>query len=140
MAADDRPRPAKIALADVPITPAADAVTKVRIARLITRQRHGSNLLLGASWFDPGEETNLWSSADENDMGDGDHWYGPVDETYFIIRGRFELEWSDDAGERGVLELGPDDAVFLAPRWHYRLRCVSDEPGFFVYGMSPTPE
>ena len=37
-----RPNFAKIALADVPITPAADAVTKVRIARLITKQRHGS--------------------------------------------------------------------------------------------------
>ena len=64
----------------------------------------------------------------------------PGRRAYFIIRGRFELEWSDDAGESGVLELGPDDAVFLAPRWHYRLRCVSDEPGFFVYGMTPTPE
>ena len=34
----------------------------------------------------------------------------------------------------------PDDAVFLAPGWHYRLRCVGDEPAFFVYGMTPTPE
>jgi len=135
MAADDRPRPAKIALADVPITPAADAVTKVRIARLITRQRHGSNLLLGASWFDPGEETNLWSSADENDMGEGDHWYGPVDETYFIIRGRLRLTWDE-----GHFDVGPDDSVYLAPGWTYHLKNIGDEPAFFVYGMTPTPE
>ena len=135
MAADDRPRPAKIALADVPITPAADAVTKVRIARLITRQRHGSNLLLGASWFDPGEETNWWSSRDDDDVAEGDHWYGPVDETYFIIRGRLRLTWDE-----GHFDVGPDDSVYLAPGWTYHLKNIGDEPAFFVYGMTPTPE
>jgi len=135
MPSSDRPRPAKVPLASVPPTPAAEAVTKVRIARLITKERCGSNLLLGASWLDPGEVTNTWSSADEQDVGEGDHWYGPVDETYYIIRGRLELEWDE-----GVLELEPDDAVYLAPGWHYRLRCVGDEPAFFVYGMTPTPE
>ena len=45
--------------------------------------------------MDPGEATNLWSSAVEPDVGDGDHggdhWYGPVEETYFCIRGRLKL-------------------------------------------------
>ena len=59
----ERPRPQVVPLASVPVIPADEAPTKVRIARLITRQRYGSNLLLGASWFDPGEETNLWSSS-----------------------------------------------------------------------------
>jgi hypothetical protein len=47
----DRPRPQVVPLAAVPVVPADEAPTKVRIARLITRERHGSNLLLGASAF-----------------------------------------------------------------------------------------
>ncbi|MCC6224593.1 MAG: cupin domain-containing protein [Thermoleophilia bacterium] len=131
----DKPRPMVVPLASVPPVPAGEAVTKVRIARLVTRERCGSGLLTGVSWMDPGEETNTWSSRPENDMGPGDHWYGPVEETYFIVRGRLELAWDE-----GVLELGPDDAVFLAPGWTYRLRNVGDEPAFFVYSMTPTPE
>ena len=90
----------------------------MRIARVVTRERCGSNLLLGASWLDPGEETNTWSSSDEPDVGADDHWYGPVDETYFIINGRFELDYEAAAAgdDRGVLELTPHDCVYLAPR------------------------
>jgi mannose-6-phosphate isomerase-like protein (cupin superfamily) len=131
----DRPKPAVIHLDDVPVIPAAEAVTRVRIARIITRNRCGSNLLLGACWMDPGEQTNTWSSRDEDDTAPGDHWYGPVDETYFIIHGRLRLTW-----DGGVLEAGPNDSVYLAPGWTYRLENVGDEPAFFVYGMTPTPE
>ena len=131
----EKPRPMVVPLASVEPTPAAAAVTKVRIARLVTRERCGSELLLGASWMDPGEETNLWSSREADDTGPDDHWYGPVEETYFIIRGRLRLTWDE-----GVLELGPDDAVYLAPGWTYRLANVGDEAAFFVYSMTPTPE
>lgn len=131
----DRPKPMVIPLEDVPVTPAEQAVTKVRIARIITRKRCGSNLLLGASWLDPGEETNWWSSRDDDDMSEDDHWYGPVDETYFIIRGRLRLSWDE-----GHFDVGPDDSVYLAPGWTYHLKNIGDEPAFFVYGMTPTPE
>jgi mannose-6-phosphate isomerase-like protein (cupin superfamily) len=131
----DRPRPMVVPLDSVAVTPADQAVTQVRIARVITRKRCGSNLLLGASWIDPGEATNTWSSRDENDMAEGDHWYGPVDETYFIIRGNLRLTWDE-----GAFDLGPDDCVYLAPGWTYHLENTGDEPAFFVYGMAPTPE
>ena len=131
----DRPKPMVIPLEDVPVIPAAQAVTKVRIARIVTRKRCGSNLLLGASWLDPGEETNRWSSRDDDDVAEGDHWYGPVDETYFIIRGRLRLTWDE-----GHFDVGPDDSVYLAPGWTYHLKNIGDEPAFFVYGMTPTPE
>ena len=131
----DRPKPMVIPLEDVPVIPAEQAVTRVRIARIVTRKRCGSNLLLGASWLDPGEETNWWSSRDANDMAEGDHWYGPVDETYFIIRGRLRLTWDE-----GHFDVGPDDSVYLAPGWTYHLKNIGDEPAFFVYGMTPTPE
>jgi mannose-6-phosphate isomerase-like protein (cupin superfamily) len=131
----DRPKPMVIPLEDVPVIPASQAVTKVRIARIVTRKRCGSNLLLGASWLDPGEETNWWSSRDDDDVAEGDHWYGPVDETYFIIRGRLRLTWDE-----GHFDVGPDDSVYLAPGWTYHLKNIGDEPAFFVYGMTPTPE
>jgi mannose-6-phosphate isomerase-like protein (cupin superfamily) len=130
-----KPKPMVVPLDSVPPVPADQAVTKVRIARLVTTKRCGSNLLLGASWMDAGEETNTWSSRPDDDTAPSDHWYGPVEETYFIIKGRLQLTWDE-----GVLELSPNDAVFLAPGWTYHLKNVGDEPAFFVYSMAPTPE
>ncbi len=130
----EKPRPAVVPLESVRVIPADEAPTKVRIARLITRERCGSNLLLGACWMDPGEETNVWSFEPEDTTDPGDKHYGPVDETYFVIRGRLRLTW--DGGE---LDIGPDDGVYLAPGWRYHLKNVGDEPAFFVYGMAPSP-
>jgi mannose-6-phosphate isomerase-like protein (cupin superfamily) len=128
------PRPQVVPLESVPVIPAAEAPTKVRIARLVTRDTCGSNLLLGACWMDPGEETNMWSFADDDRTAEGDKWYGPVDETYFVVRGRLRLTWDE-----GELDIGPNDAVYLAPGWTYKLRNVGDEPAFFVYSMAPSP-
>ena len=130
----EKPRPAVVPLASVPVIPADEAPTKVRIARLVTRERCGSNLLLGACWMDPGEETNVWSFEPEDTTEEGDKFYGPVDETYFVVRGRLRLTWDE-----GELDLGPDDGVYLAPGWRYHLKNVGDEPAFFVYGMAPSP-
>ncbi len=134
-----KPRPAKIHVDAIDWTPAAGAVTRVRIKRLITRARHGSELTQGVCVMDPGEATNLWSSAAEPDVGDGDpgadHWYGPVEETYFCIRGRLKLTW-----DQGEIAFGPLDSVYLAPGWHYRLENVGAEEAFFVYNMTPSQE
>jgi len=127
--------PMVVPLADVPVTPAAEAVTRVRIARTITRARCGSELMQGVSWMDPGEQTNTWSSRAQDDTGEDDHWYGAVDETYFIIRGHLRLTW-----EGGVLELREHDSVYLAPGHTYHLENVGSEPAFFVYSMTPTQE
>ena len=130
----EKPRPTVVPLDSVPVIPADEAPTKVRIARLVTRERCGSNLLLGACWMDPGEQTNVWSFEPDDRTAPGDKYYGPVDETYFVVRGRLRLSWDE-----GVLEIGPNDAVYLAPGWRYRLENVGDEPAFFVYGMAPSP-
>ncbi|MCZ6862678.1 MAG: hypothetical protein O7I42_20815, partial [Alphaproteobacteria bacterium] len=114
---------------------AEDAVTRVRIKRLITRARHGSELTQGVCVMDPGEATNLWSSAAEPDVGAGDHWYGPVEETYFCIRGRLKLTW-----DQGEIAFGPLDSVYLAPGWRYRLENVGEDEAFFVYNMTPSQE
>jgi hypothetical protein len=52
----------------------------------------------GVCWMDPGEQTNTWSSRSADDTVPGDHWYGPVEETYFIVRGR--LRFTTDVGIR----------------------------------------
>jgi mannose-6-phosphate isomerase-like protein (cupin superfamily) len=123
-----------VPLDSVPVIPADEAPTKVRIARLVSRERCGSNLLLGACWMDPGEETNVWSFESEDTTDEGDKYYGEVDETYFVIHGRLRLTWDE-----GEIEIGANDAVYLAPGWTYHLKNVGDEPAFFVYGMAPSP-
>lgn len=129
-----RPRPRVVPVDSVPVIPAEEAPTKVRIARLVTLETCGSSLLLGACWMDPGEETNVWSFEAEDRTREGEKFYGPVDETYFVIRGRLRLSWDE-----GDLEIGPNDGVYLAPGWRYQLKNVGDEPAFFVYGMAPSP-
>ena len=128
-------KPSKIHKDAIDWRGAEDAPTKVRIRRLITRGRHGSELTLGVCEMAPGEETNLWSSRPENDAGPGEHWYGPVEETYYGIRGHLTLTWDE-----GTIEFGPDDAVYLAPGWHYRLKNTGDETAYFVYNMYPSQE
>lgn len=127
--------PMVVPLGEVPIVPAAEAVTRVRIARTITRTRCGSELMQGVCWMDPGEQTNTWSSRERDDTGEGDHWYGPVDETYFIVRGHLRL--TTDAG---AFELRENDSVYLAPGHTYHLENIGDEPAFFVYSMTPAQE
>lgn len=133
------PRPTLVRLADVRPTAAADAPTKVRISRLFTRAQHAANLTQGVCWMDPGERTNRWSSAATEDVDPGDHWYGPVEETYFVVRGNLTLSWSN-GGESGVFELGPEDSVYLAPGWTYTLENTGNEQAFFVYNMTPAQE
>lgn len=130
-----KPIPAKAHYDDITWTPQAQAVTRVRIRRLITREKQGSNLMLGVCVMDPGEETNLWSSAPERDVAEGDHWYGPVEETYYCIRGSLKLTWDE-----GEIDFGPDDAIYLAPGWHYRLKNTGSDQAFFVYNMTPSQE
>ena len=134
-----KPRPAKIHIDAIPWRSQAEAPTKVRIKRLITRGRHGSELTLGVCEMEPGEGTNRWSSMPEDDAGPGEHWYGPVEETYYCLRGRLTLAWDGD-GAAGEIEFGPDEAVYLAPGWHYRLRNSGSETAFFTYHMYPSQE
>ncbi len=135
--------PSVVPLGSARVIPADQAPTRVRIARLITARDHGSRLLLGASWSDPGERTNTWSfEPDDAAIGADDHHYGEVDEFYYVVSGRFRLTWQRGEGTdevSGAAEFGPDDAVHLPPGWRYQLENVGAEPGFFIYGMTPTP-
>lgn len=136
---DPRPTPVVVPLADVTPVPADQAPTKVRISRIITRGKHGSNLTQGVCWMDPGEETNTWSSKADDDTAAGDHWYGPVDETYYIVEGTLRFSWGAETPDN-VVDLKPGDTVYLAPGWTYHLANVSAAPAFFVYNMTPAQE
>ena len=91
--------------------------------------------MLGVCEMEPGDKTNRWSSATDDDAGLGEHWYGPVEETYYCIRGHLTLEWDE-----GSIEFGPEDAVYLAPGWHYTLENTGAKTAYFVYNMYPAQE
>jgi mannose-6-phosphate isomerase-like protein (cupin superfamily) len=131
----DKRIPTVVNMNAIPTIPAEEAPTKVRIRRLVTRKANGSNLLLGVCFMDPGDETNVWSFKELDETGADEKYYGPVDETYFVFRGNLELKWDE-----GKLELGPGDAVYLAPGYNYHLKNVGTEPAFFTYSMAPSPE
>jgi mannose-6-phosphate isomerase-like protein (cupin superfamily) len=131
----ERVSPAVVPLESVPAVPKEQAPTKVRIARLVTNKRCGANLLLGVAWLDPGDKTNIWSTEERDTTLPGEHWYGPLEETYFVLRGRLRLTWTN-----GVLEFGANDAVYLAPGWRYQLENVGDEQAMLIYSFHPTPE
>ena len=131
----DKRIPTVVNMNSIATIPAEEAPTKVRIRRLVTRKANGSNLLLGVCFMDPGDETNVWSFKEADDTGTDDKYYGPVDETYFVFRGNLELKWDE-----GTLELGPGDAVYLAPGYNYHLKNAGIEPAFFTYSMAPSPE
>jgi mannose-6-phosphate isomerase-like protein (cupin superfamily) len=131
-----RPRPAKINCDTIQWGSVDGSSKKLRVRRLITRERHGSELLLGVASLDPGLETGGWSFKSENDTKPGEVWYGIREEVYYCIRGRLTLTW-----EEGEIEFGPNDGVYLAPGWHYyKLTNTGDEPAFFVYSMYPSPK
>lgn len=128
------PEPCVMALSSVPVTPADSWPENLDVANMVTRGEHGSEVLLGAAWMTPGQETNPWSFKDEDPRIAGMTHYGPTHETYFVLKGRLRLTW--DGGE---LEAGANDAVYLAPGFNYGLRCVGEENAFFLWSMTPPP-
>ena len=113
---------------------AENETAKRRCKRIVYHEK----IRLFLNVVDP-EETNRWSSLPVDDAGPGEHWYGPVEETYYCLRGRLTLSW-DGEGESGEIAFGPDEAVYLAPGWHYRLRNSGEETAFFTYSMYPSQE
>jgi mannose-6-phosphate isomerase-like protein (cupin superfamily) len=131
----ERLKPAVVSLDSVTPYEKDEAPTKVKVARLVTRERCGGNLLVGHCWMDPGDKTNVWSVHDEDDTTPDEHWYGPLEETYYVLTGKLRLTWDE-----GEFELGPDDAVYLAAGWRYQLENIGDDQARLIYGLYPSPE
>jgi quercetin dioxygenase-like cupin family protein len=128
-------KPAKIHYDAIPWGVVEGSSENLRIRRLITRGRQGSELMLGVASLDPGAETGWWSSMPEDEARPGEYWMGPVEETYYCTRGQLTL-FCDE----GEIEFGPDDAVYLAPGGHYKLKNTGDEAAFFIYNLYPPSE
>jgi mannose-6-phosphate isomerase-like protein (cupin superfamily) len=130
-----KPRPAVESADSVPALEASQSPIGVKLARVITRTRHNSEITLGVCWVNPGEVTRWWSFEEEDQHRPDESFQGPKHETYFIVRGRLRLTWNE-----GAFDLKPNDAVYLAPGWHYQLQNIGDEPAFFVFNVWPTSQ
>ncbi|MEA2268201.1 MAG: hypothetical protein QOD55_685 [Solirubrobacteraceae bacterium] len=128
------PVPRVVALDAVPVTPAHSWPENLDVANMITRGQHGSEVLLGAAWMEPGQFANPWSFEDDDPEIEGTTHYGPTHETYFVLKGRIRLTWNG-----GELEAGPNDGVYLAPGFRYELSCIGDESAYFLWSMTPPP-
>ena len=103
------------------------------IYRMITKSREGSqNLLLGYVTFEPGSD---WH----------DFAYTHLDEVYYVLKGRMELQWSEkpqgyEWSDENRVEFKEGQAVFLPPGVRYRERCVGKEAAVFICVITPPVE
>lgn len=112
-------RPQLVHLEDVPVVPIGGPSSGVRLARIITESDHGSRLMLGVHWLEPGSRHPAWIFPER-------------EEVYFVISGRLRLKWDE-----GWIEAGPNDTLFLPPDRHYQYENIADEGAFFVYAIYP---
>ncbi len=115
----ETPRPRVVPLDSAPVLPVGNPQSGVAFARLITKGEHGSEVTLGVHWLQPGAEHPAWS-------------FERNQEIYFVVKGHLRLTWDE-----GVLDIGPNSAVFLPQGWRYIYRNISEEAAFFIYCMYP---
>ena len=95
-----------------------------RLGTLIDATSHGSPLLLGLAWIEPGTERVTWEQDAE------------THETYHILRGRVTVSWEGD--EPGAVVLGPEDSLYLPPGRRYHAENSGDEQVYFVWSLTPS--
>lgn len=117
--------------ATTPLEGAASPVA-IRLTRLITRANSGSGLMMGVAEMQPGERSSRFSFAAGNDAEAGEAWYGPIDETFFVVRGRLRVEW-----DGGAVEAGPNESIHCPPGRKYRMVNPGTEASFIVYAIAP---
>jgi len=126
------PAPRVFPMADAAPLEGAASPVAIRLTRLVTRANSGSGLMMGVAEMKPGERSATFSFAAEDDAGPGEAWYGPVDETFFVVRGRLRIEW-----EGGAAEAGPNEAIHCPPGAKYRMVNPGAERSFVVYAIAP---
>jgi mannose-6-phosphate isomerase-like protein (cupin superfamily) len=122
--------PVIVPLDSVPVTARADSPIAMTLARTLTHAEHGSNIMVGVSWMEPGEQSTVWST--EVDPPGDAHHVGPVHEFFYLVRGHCRIEWTE-----GELEFRPNDTLFLAPGWRYQIENVGDEQAMLIYAATP---
>jgi mannose-6-phosphate isomerase-like protein (cupin superfamily) len=117
-------RPAKVALKDARVREETeDGGFKVGI--VIDRVSHGSPLLLGLEWIEPGTEAVSWH-ANEN-----------THETYYVVRGQVQVSW--DGRDAGTEVVRAEDSFYFPPGRRYTAETIGDEQAFIIWALTPSP-
>jgi mannose-6-phosphate isomerase-like protein (cupin superfamily) len=125
--------PVIVPMDSAPITNADETPLRMKLARTITNAQHGSVLMAGVSWMEPGEKSNVWSTEEAApDPSDGIHYIGPVHEIFFLISGQLRVGWSG-----GEMDMGPNDTLYLPPGHRFWVENPGPEPAFLYYNETP---
>ena len=91
---------------------------------------------IGVSHMEPGQETCVFSLEEEDDHT-ALHYYGPVDEFYYILDGEFTVWWGNDASNlEHSYRLKKGDCTYYPTGWKYKVKNTGSTPGKFLYFMS----
>jgi enoyl-CoA hydratase len=127
--------PRAIPMTAVPLLQGETSPVSIRLSRMITKKNTGSRVMFGVAQMFPGERSLVFSFLDSDDTTQGEIYYGPVDEMFFVVRGRLRVEWDDMA-----VDAGPNETIYLPPGHKYRMVNPGDEEAFIVYALSPCVE
>ena len=111
-----RRAPPVIPMNAVPLLEGDSSPVGIRLSRMITQKNTGSRVMFGVAQMAPGERSRLFSFREHDDTVEGEAYYGPIDETFFVVRGRLRIECDD-----GELEAGPQESIHLPPGNKYRM-------------------
>jgi mannose-6-phosphate isomerase-like protein (cupin superfamily) len=91
----------------------------------IDYESHGSDILLGAAWLEPGTERTSWTADDE------------TFEAYYLVSGSLTVEWS--GSDAGIAILQPGDSFYFPPSHKYTLENAGADPVHLVWTVIPPP-
>ena len=90
---------------------------------------------VGVCFMDPDEETVVFSLEHDDDFKTS-HYFGPVNEFYYILEGKFTVWWGKDGSNlNNFLELKRGDCTHYTPGWKYKVKNTGTLPGRFFYVM-----
>jgi mannose-6-phosphate isomerase-like protein (cupin superfamily) len=142
----DRWKPTVIHAEESPFILASSGVP---VKRLITKAKHGSEIILGICEMKPDEESIFWSSELNKKMDDLAKTpekfkdrpdivhYGAWHEVYYVVKGDLILRYGPSEAKMESLTLKGGDAVCLSPGWIYRIKNTGKENAFFVWAGTP---
>lgn len=128
----ERPEPRKTAMNEVPLLEGETSPVSIRLSRMITRATSGARVMFGVAQMHPGERSKMFSFLAHDDTSADEAYYGPVDEAFFVVRGRLRVEW-----DGGAVEAESNEAIHCPPGRKYRMVNPGSDEAFIVYAIAP---
>lgn len=97
-----------------------------RVGVVIDRASHGSPLLQGLEWIEPGTEPVSWEAD------------AKTHETYYVVRGRVRISWRSPS-DSGSAELVSEDSFYFPPGRRYTAENSGAGQAFIVWALTPSP-